>query len=405
MERFKYRAINAKGRSTRGVISAANETDLYEQLSVAGLELVQCQKIKSRKSLSPGFLIKMRVNTRDMVQIFLSLDQMQGAGVSMLDSLADIRDSLDNETLRDIMSEIWRDVSEGSALSEAMARHPLIFSPLYVSLIAAGEETGNLNASYQQLIKFLSWKEDLERKVKKAKRYPIILGCVIIGVVGFMMTLVVPQVVGFIENIGQDLPFYTIWLMHTSDFFVNYWWLVLPAPFLVFFLIKVLSSMSSSFAYQVDQLFLSMPIAGPLVRKINIARFSQTFGALYSSGIDVLKGLRSAQETVTNLALNASLEGVYEDVAVGSPLSDALNASGEFPSLVVRMVRIGEESGDLSTVLDKVADYYTKDVDDAVQGLITMIEPLLTAILGAIIAWIAIAVFGPIYMSFSDIGL
>ena len=141
---------------------------------------------------------------------------------------------------------------------------------------------------------------------------------------------------------------------------------------------------------------------GPLIRKINIARFAQTFGALFASGIDILKCLESARSTVTNLAIAEALESSQELVKAGSPLSEAFNASGEFPSLVIRMLRIGEESGNLTVVLDQVAEFYTNDVDEAVQGLITMIEPLLTGILGIMILWIAVAVFGPIYSSFED---
>jgi type IV pilus assembly protein PilC len=143
-----------------------------------------------------------------------------------------------------------------------------------------------------------------------------------------------------------------------------------------------------------------MPIAGPLVRKISVARFSQTFGALFASGIDVMSGLRNARQTVKNLALLDALEGVEMQVAAGSPLSEAFNASGEFPSMVIRMIKVGEESGNLTPVLEQVSEFYTKDVDEAVQGLIALIEPFLTMFLGVMILWIAVAVFGPIYSSF-----
>jgi type IV pilus assembly protein PilC len=199
------------------------------------------------------------------------------------------------------------------------------------------------------------------------------------------------------------LPIYTTALIATSDFFAVYWWAVLGTPVILLILYKTIRKLSDSAAFKIDQWMLKLPVFGVLIRKISIARFAQTFGAMFSSGIDVLKAIANARSTVTNLALIDALEGVEEQVRNGSPLSDAFNASGEFPSLVIRMLKVGEESGQLTPVLDQVSDFYTADVDEAVQALITMIEPFLTLILGVMILWIAVAVFGPIYSSFENI--
>lgn len=383
----------------RGVISAANEVDLYNQLQSAGLELVQCASINKKKS--SGFLAK-KVQIRDMIQLFMHMEQMQSAGVPLLEALGDIRDTTDHDGLRDILSEVHRDVSEGSSLSEALAQHPKLFNNLYVSLIASGEETGDLTSSYLHLVKYLKWVDDMQSKVRKATRYPIILVCVVLLTILVMMGYVVPQIVGFIKFLDQKLPIYTTALIATSEFFQAYWWAVLATPIILVVIFKVLRKSSDRFAFETDRLLLEMPIAGPLVRKISIARFSQTFGALFASGIDVMSGLRNARQTVKNLALIDALEGVEMQVAAGSPMSEAFNASGEFPSMVIRMIKVGEESGNLTPVLDQVSEFYTKDVDEAVQGLIAMIEPLLTMFLGVMILWIAVAVFGPIYGSFEN---
>lgn len=401
-DRYKYRAINNKGRPVRGVISAANEVDLYNQLQSAGLELIQCQSLTKKKGLLADARAP-KISTRDLIQLFMHMEQMQGAGVALLDALADIRDTTEHDRLRDVLSEVHRDVSDGSALSEAMAHHPKTFGSLYISLIAAGEETGDLTAAYRHLIKYLKWVDQMQAKVRKATRYPTILVVVVIATIVVMMSFVVPQIVGFIRNLDQELPWYTTSLMATSDFFVQYWWGVLATPPILYVIYKTLVKSSEDFAYRMDRLFLEMPVAGPLIRKINIARFAQTFGAMFASGIDVLSALRAARNTVKNLALVEALEGVEEQVAAGSPLSEAFNASGEFPSMVVRMLKVGEESGNLTVVLDQVAEFYTNDVDEAVQGLIAMIEPFLTMFLGVMIMWIAVAVFGPIYASFENI--
>ncbi len=403
MERFKYKAFNGKGRPIRGVISAANETDLFNQLQAAGLELVSCSSVSTKGAMGKLSLLKKRIKVRDLIQLFIALEQMQSAGVPMLEALGDIRESMDNQGLRDIMSDIHRNVSEGSSLSDAMANHPKVFGNLYISLIRAGEGTGDLSKSYKMLVKYLKWVDDMQSKIRKATRYPMILLLAVILTCVVMLGHVVPQIVGFIRNLGQALPFYTTALVATSDFFQEYWWAILAAPFVIFILYKTFRKLSNEFAYRMDTLFLKLGVVGPLVRKINIARYSQTFASLYSSGIDVINCLKSAQETVTNLAMIEALEVTLAQVQTGATLSEAFNSSGEFPSLVVRMVRIGEESGNLSPVFDQVSEFYTRDVDESVQAMIAMIEPALTLLLGGMILWIAAGVFGPIYSSFEHI--
>jgi len=403
MEKYKYRALNAAGRNVRGIISAANEQDLNTQLESAGLILIDCKRASNKRGGFELPFLKQGVKIRELIQLFMQFEQMQGAGISVLDAIADIRDTSDNNTLRDIMSEIYRDVSEGNSLSEAMAKHPKVFTALYISLVASGEDTGDMPSAYRHLLKYLRWVDDMQTKVRKATRYPIILLIAVIAVLVVMMAVVVPQIVGFIQNLDMELPWPTTSLMVTSDFFVDYWWAVVAAPFVIFGTIFALKRMSDSIAYRIDLMMLGMPIAGPLIRKINIARFAQTFGSLFASGMDVLNALKSAQKTVQNRALNESLGMVLENVQSGQPLSEALNGTGEFPSMVVRMVKVGEESGKLTVVLEQVSDFYTRDVDEAVQALITMIEPMLTAIMGIVILWIAVGVFGPIYDSFENI--
>jgi type IV pilus assembly protein PilC len=395
IERYKYRAVNENGRPIRGVISANSEVDLHNQLQTAGLELVDCSVVGEKTGL--GSLSLKRVKIRDLIQFFVHMEQMQSAGVPLLDALADIRDTTENTRMRDMMTEIHRDVSDGASLSESMAKHPKIFNNLYISLIKAGEDTGDLTAIYRQLVKYLKWVDDMQSKVRKATRYPMIVTFVVLITIVVMMGFVVPQIVGFLDNLEQELNFFTTSLIATSAFFQAYWWAVLATPVILVALITFLRKSSDDVAYHIDRMLLSMPIGGTLIRKISISRYAQTFGALFASGIDVINALKSARQTVNNRALIEALIAVEKYVQSGSSLSDAFNASGEFPSMVVRMLRIGEESGNLTVVLEQVSEFYTKDVDEAIQGLIAMIEPALTGVLGIMILWIAVAVFGPIY--------
>lgn len=391
------------GRPIRGALTAANESDLYAQLKSAKLELVDCSVIKEKKGLLPGKSLFKKVKIRDLIQFFLHMRQMQAAGIPILDALADIRDTSDNDAFRDVVADMYRDLSEGSSFSEAMANHPKVFTNLHISLIASGEENGDIEGACDQLIIYLKWVDKMQTRVRKATRYPMILMVVVIATVVIMMAVVVPQIVGFIENLDQELPLATRSLMATSDFFVEYWWIILSTPIVLLISCLTMMRVSEGFAYQVDALILRAPVMGPLVRKINIARFAQTFGALFQGGIEILKALDAATKTVGNKVLREGLDKVEKYVKSGEPLSGALNKSGEFPSMVVRMVKVGEESGNLTVVLDQVAEFYTSDVDEEVEKVISMIEPSLTAILGGMILWIAVGVFGPIYASFESI--
>ncbi len=350
---------------------------------------------------------------RDVIQLFVQLEQMQSAGVPLLDALSDVRDSTEHDGLRDIMSEIYRDVSDGSSLSEAMEKHPKIFKPLYISLIEAGEETGDLTSSYLQLIKYLKWVDVIQSKIRKATRYPMIVTAVVLLTIVFMMSIVVPQIVGFLKFMELELPWFTVALIVTSDFMITPQFhilgipiygsfIVLIVPVLLYLFVKALQKSSDSMAYKFDDWYLRSPVIGPLIRKISIARYAQTFGALYASGIDVIGALEASRSTVTNLVMLDAMESVEGHVKAGAALSEAFNASGEFPSLVVRMVKVGEESGNLTPVLDQVSEFYTHDVNEAIEGLIEMIQPTLTAILGLVITWIAAGSLGPIYMNLGN---
>ncbi len=403
MPKYSYKALNNKGRPVRGNLNAANEKDLFQQLQDNGFELIDCKAQSDKKSKLAVFGGK--IELRDMVQMFVHLEQLQKAGVPLLDGLSDIRDSTESSRLRDVMTEVYKDVSEGSSLSQAVSKHPRVFEEIFVSLIGAGEETGNLTKSFEQLIHHLKWTDAMNTKVKKATRYPKILCGVILVVMYVMLGLVVPDVIGFLENIGQELPGVTLALIATSEFFQDYFLYIAAALGVFIMILKMGRASSENFRYKTDYIALRMPVMGPLIRKISLSRFCQTFGVLFSSGLEILRCLDSAADTAGNLVIKDALFFVKEQVQEGAPLSEAISNTGEFPSLVVRMVKIGEESGNLTGVLEQVSEFYDKDVNEAVDAMVTMIEPALTAILGGIMLWIAAAVFGPVYDSFSNMGV
>lgn len=401
MKKYAYRALNDKGRQVRGVLSAVNETDLYQQLKIIGLELLDC---RAQKTGGKGLPFMRSVKARDMIQVFVHLEQLQKAGVPLLDSLGDIRDSVESPVLRDVMTEIHRDVSEGMALSQAMAKHPKYFNYVTVSITASGEETGNLAGSFAQLIIFMKWADMMRRRVVKALTYPLFTLVIFLIVLTVLMMFTVPQIVGFLKYMDQELPWVTLSLIATSDFLQEHgiWVFIVPAVFIGS--IVAANKMSPAFRYRFHNFCLRVPVIGNVIKKIDLARFSRTFAALFKSGLEILKCMDTSTDVVKNLVINDALRRARQQISEGLSISGALSNTGEFPSLVVRMVKIGEDSGNLTRVFDQVAEFYDDDVDEAVQKMIGMISPTLTIVLGAVILWIAAGVFGPIYGVLGNLG-
>ncbi len=403
MHKYSYRAMNERGRPVRGGLSAVNESDLYQQLQGMGLELIDCRIQKQSKFSIP--FIGGRIKARDLIQMFVHMEQLQLAGVPLLESLSDIRDSVDNPALRDMVSEVYRDVSEGKALSEAMANHPKVFSNIFISLIASGEETGNLASSFAQLIVFLKWSDMMRRRVIKAMSYPIFVTLLFIGVLSLLMLFTVPQITEFLKELDQELPYATVALINTSDFFMANYPYVFATPVIFIIVHKMLRNAFYGYRYHTDAIYLRIPVIGDVIRKIALSRFSRTFGALYKSGLEILKSFEASTNTVTNKVIIEALVRAKGQISDGSSISAALANTGEFPALVTRMVRIGEDSGNLTKVLDQVGEFYDQDVDESVSRMIGMVTPTLTIFLGFMILWIAIGVFGPIYGIMGQVGI
>lgn len=400
MPEFRYRAINQAGRIVRGGLFAVNEQDLNGLLGSAGLDLISFREVNERrlaKFLQPG------VKSRDLIQLSIHLQQLQKAGVPLIESLGEVRDSTDSPKLRDALAEIHRQVSDGATLSAAFAGHPSVFSPVFQSLLASGETTGQMTEAFSQLVTHLKWHEEMSTKIKKATRYPAVLAVIVTSVLFFMMTFVVPQIVTLLLSTGTELPFMTVALIETSSFISNYWYLFPIAAVGGAMMISMGRRASQEFRYRTDYYLLRIPVIGIVLRKISLARFSHMFAVMFQSGIDLLDCLEASKRLVNNLALADALAVVREGVQSGLGLSVAMRSSGEFPPLVLRMVKVGEDSGNMSDSLENISEMYNRDVDESVEGLIAIIEPALTVVMGLIMAWIAIAVFGPVYDSLGKI--
>lgn len=401
MQTYKYRALNNDARMMRGTLTAVNETDLYHRLKQAGLELLDAKIVKESKLAS---MFAKKVTTRDLVELCIHLEQLEKVGVPILDSLNDIREATESVKLRDILADVVRDVGGGKLLSEALAVHPKVFNHVFVGLISTGETTGSMSESFGHLVKHLKWTDAMGRRIRQAMIYPTFMVVLTFASFISMMMFLVPQLSGFLKTIGIELPLMTVLLIATSDFVQDYWYVLIGLPFFLFAIGRTLYATSDQAAYWMDFYIYRLPKVGPTARKIALSRFSHFFAVMFQSGIGVLQCIDSASRVISNRALGRSIHIVREMVESGSSLTNALKVSGEFPNLVVRMVKIGEETGNLKDTLDNIAYFYDRDVEESVDGMIASIQPTLTMVIGVMMIWIILAVILPVYSSFSGIG-
>ena len=395
---YSYVAINENGKKVRGSVTALNEVDLENKLKDLELDFISA-KTTSGKSLFGGGGVDMQ----DLIFLCIHLEQLERAGVPLLDSLSDLRDTADSLRLKNLMADIYEAVQGGSMLSEAMAEHPKVFNNVFTGLVSAGEKTGQLAEIFGHLSHHLKWVHDIRNKVKKALYYPVFLLVLMMGITALMMMFVVPKLSAFLKAQDFNLPLYTKALIVTSDIFANYWYLVFGLPILAFATFRLLLRVSDSASYAWDEIVLSLPIIGSVVTKVELARFSHFFAITFQSGVGMLECLEIARNVVRNRVIRQSVLSARKSVSEGSSLTNALRSTGRFPSLVLRMFKVGEDSGNMERSLENITFFYDREVNDAVNNMVAFVQPALTIALGGLMLWISIAIFGPLYASFSQI--
>jgi type IV pilus assembly protein PilC len=393
MDFFQYKAIDETGRIHNGQADAANIADLEMRLQKMGLDLVNFKEVKSPSQSVSG----RGVTRRDLMLFCFHFEQTSRAGVPILDSLTDLRDSTDNPRLREVISAMSESIEGGKTLSEAMQDFPGVFSNVFSSLIRAGEQSGEITMVFSKLNENLKWQDEQAAQTKKLITYPAFVGSVVIGVVFFLMTYLVPELLSFIKTMGQEIPIHTKALIIVSDFFVNYWYIVILTPvILIVFTIAGVRT-SPSIALKVDELKLKTPVIGPIMQKIILARMAGFFAMMYAAGITIIDCIRTSEQIAGNRMVANAMHNVGQEIADGKSLSDSFQITGLFPPLVLRMIRVGETTGALQESLENVSYFYTRDVKESIDRLQTMIEPAMTVVLGAIIGWVMFSVLGPIY--------
>ncbi len=396
MFRYRYKALDQNGKTVNGKMSAENPAELLTMLRANSLELISYSQDKI------GSGIFGRIKTADLISIFVHLEQLEKAGVSIIDSIADLKENGDTAKIRNLMHEIHEAIKNGSLFSESLGKHPEIFNKIYLGLIAMGEKTGNLANAFSSIIEDIKWNNDINRKTAKAIRGPMFGILVMFVVLGVMTSVVVPKVTAFLTAQDIKLPIITVALISFSNFMKNYWYLMVVIPISIYIFVKILQA-SESIAIKIDNIKLFIPVFGPIIRKIDSAKFCQFFALTFRSGLGVLECLDSACGVIKNKAIKRAIMLVKEQVSDGQSMTKSIGATGYFPSLVVRMFKVGEESGNMESALQNIKFFYDREINDSIDKIVGMIQPTITLVMGLMIGWITIAVFGPIYGTFSNI--
>lgn len=392
MALFTYKAMNGGGRVVHGQLDAINLVDLEMRLKRMDLDFINGSEVRQR-----GFFRGGKIPKPELINFCFHMEQLTRAGVPILEGLTDLRDSIYHPRFREVIASMIESIEGGRTLSQAMEEHPKVFDRVFSSLIRAGENTGNLPAVLKSLNESLKWEDELASHTKKLFMYPAFVGTIVLGVTFFLMVYLVPQMAGFIKNMGQDIPTQTRLLLATSAVVKQYWYLFLAAPLLVGAGIKVGIETNPAFRHRFDEFKLGLPVLGPILRKIILSRFASVFAMMYASGIAIIDSIRATEDVVGNTVIRDGLKRAGQLIAEGQNVTVAFQNIGLFPPLVIRMLRVGENTGALDTALLNVSYFYNRDVKESIEKVQAMIEPAMTLLLGAILGWVMLSVLGPIY--------
>jgi len=337
------------------------------------------------------------ISRRELINFTFHVEQLVKSGVPLIDSLKDICNSIDYSHFTDVLQTVIDDIEGGKTLSLALSEHPAIFDKVYVTLVRVGEETGQLAEVLKDLAETIRWQDELASQTKKIMIYPAIVSFIVLLVVSFLMMYLMPQLLPFIRNLGTAVPWYTEVLVDVSGVFVDYWYLLFSLPVLIVFGLKFAARSSYRMKYFFDGLKLNIWIFGALMTKVKLARFANYFAMMYSSGITVLDALKISEDMVDNLVLEESIREARKSISDGTIISKSFEAVGVFPSMIVRMIKVGEDTGAMDEALLNVSYFYNREVKEAIEKIEPALLPILTVILGGLMMWIMMAVLGPVY--------
>jgi type IV pilus assembly protein PilC len=366
------------------------------------LELIEA-RAKSTASFSASW--GAGVKPKDLITFCLHLAQVTRAGISLLEGLKDLVDQVENPRFRGIIGAVVEAIQAGTQFADALAAYPKTFDHTFVALVRAGEHSGNIPETFQKLADTLKWRDELRSSFRKLLIYPTFGLTIILAVFLFLMIYLVPQLAGFIRSMsGGHLPLQTQILLGISSFLVNHWWVVLAVPAAVGVAIgSTLHFASESLRTDIDGLKLRLPLIGATLQKIALARFASTLGMLYASSVPVLAALDLSAGAAGNRALTKAVMECKTRIAEGLTIAESFEQAKLFPKLVIRMLRIGELTGELDKSLTNVSYFYDREISESIDSLQAVIEPTLTVFMGSILGWLILSMLGPLYDTISKL--
>ena len=393
-ELFIWKGTDKNGQQAKGEINASSRAMARAQLRQKGI-----QPRSVRKKPKPLFgERKKSIKPADVAVFSRQLATMMKAGVPLVQSFDIVADGLDNASMRELVNTIKNDVAAGSGLAPALAKYPRHFDELFCSLVAAGEAAGTLETMLDRIATYKEKTEQLKAKIKKALMYPAAVIVVAIIVTGILLVKVVPQFADTFQGFGADLPAFTLLVLELSEFTQQWWFALLVAMAACAYLFKELRLRSRGFATAIDRLVLKLPIFGVIVHDAVVARFSRTLSTTFGAGVPLVEALESTAGASGNAIYSQAILQIRDEVTTGSSLYQSIKGVGLFPNMLLQMVSIGEESGQLDEMLSKVADHYEEAVDNAVDNLSSLMEPMIMVILGLLIGGLMVAMYLPIFM-------
>lgn len=387
---FAYKAKDTAGKLTEGSVEAADEKAAIARLRAQKLSVVEIKQGAGPKKK------KGKITSHDIVIFSRQLSTLVNAGVPIVQGLSILGEQAESPAFGAVIGAIRTDIEAGLSIADAMKKHPAVFEELYVAMVRAGEVGGILDTILERLSGFLEANEALKGKVKSALMYPTVVFSVAGLITIFLIMFVIPIFKDIFGSFGAELPFLTRMIIMLSDFLRHY--MLYALPFIGFGAWSVKKWMKTEKGQRkIDEVSLKLPIVGILLKKVAIARFSRTLGTLIKSGVPILQGLETVAKTAGNKIIEEAINSSRDSIKEGGRISDPLRKANIFPPMVIQMISVGEETGGLDNMLNKIADFYDTEVDTAVKGLTSMIEPLIMVVLGVVIGTIVIAMFMPMF--------
>ena len=403
MPKFIYKGKSLAGGTADGFIIAPDLNTARALLRSQKLTITEL----TEKTESPLDKIKSffapKITSKDLVLFSRQLSTLVGAGVPLVQGLNILEDQIENPPFKKVVTSLRLDIEAGMGIADSMKKYPEAFDNLYISMIRAGELGGILDIILDRLSGYLEDAEELKAKVKSAMMYPIVVLSIAIGITWFLLVFIIPKFEEMFSSFGQELPLPTKLLLGISRFLIHYWYMYVPIPFIMIFVFKTLLK-KRNFAKKYDQILLKVPIFGMILKKVSVAKFTRTFSTLIKAGVPILQALDTVAQTAGNIIVEEAILTAKTSIREGERIAKPLAASKVFPAMVGSMISIGEETGNLDTMLAKIADFYENEVNAAVEGLTSMIEPLVIVFMGAVIGTIVVAMFLPMFNMSGAVG-